>query len=121
MAHSLSAKKRVRQNTTRNVINRARKSMIKTQIKRFEDAIADGQVDSAKEQFRLLSIKLDKVASTSTLHKKTAARMKSRLARSYQQVSKTQEALDTFRKLAQLDFNYKDVAKRVDELRNLKE
>ena len=81
MAHSLSAKKRIRQNVTRRVINRARKSMIKTQIKCFEDAITEGQVDTAKEQFRLLAIKLDKVASTSTLHKKTAARMKSRLAR----------------------------------------
>ena len=81
MAHSLSAKKRIRQNTTRRVINRARKSMIKTQIKRFEDAITSGQIDTAKEQFRLLTIKLDKVASSSTMHKKTAARMKSRLAR----------------------------------------
>lgn len=43
------------------------------------------------------------------------------LARSYQQVSRTQEALETFRKLAQLDFNYKDVAKRVDELRSQEE
>ncbi len=81
MAHSLSAKKRIRQNTTRRVLNRARKSIIKTQIKRFEDAITGGQIDTAKEQFRLLTVKLDKVASTSTMHKKTAARMKSRLAR----------------------------------------
>ena len=80
MAHSLSAKKRIRQNATRKVINRARKSMIKTQIKRFEDAITGGQIDTAKEQFRLLTIKLDKVASSSTMHKRTAARMKSRLA-----------------------------------------
>jgi len=55
--------------------------MIKTQIKRFEDAITGGQIDTAKEQFRLLAIKLDKVASTSTMHKRTAARMKSRLAK----------------------------------------
>lgn len=55
--------------------------MIKTQIKRFEDAITSGKADEAKEQFRLLTKKLDKVASTSTMHKKTAARMKSRLAR----------------------------------------
>jgi len=55
--------------------------MIKTQIKRFEDAITGGQIDTAKEQFRLLTIKLDKVASVSTMHKRTAARMKSRLAR----------------------------------------
>lgn len=81
MAHSLSAKKRVRQNTKHNVINRSRKSMVKTEMKKFEDALKDGNVDSAKEQYRLLVKKLDKVASTSTMHKNTASRMKSRLSR----------------------------------------
>jgi len=81
MAHSLSAKKRVRQNAKRRTINRARKSMVKTQIKHFEDALTSGKVDAAKEQFRLLTKKLDKVASSSTIHKNTAARMKSRLAK----------------------------------------
>jgi len=57
LAHSLSAKKRVRQNAKRKVINRARKSQVKTQMK------------------------LDETAATSTMHKKTAARKKSRLAR----------------------------------------
>jgi len=50
-----------------------------------------------------------------------AKELRYNLARTYQQVSRTREALDTFRKLAQLDFNYKDVAKRVDELRDSKE
>ena len=50
-----------------------------------------------------------------------AKELRYNLARSYQQISRTQEALDIFRKLAQLDFSYKDVAQRVDELRNLKE
>ncbi len=81
MAHSLSAKKRIRQNTKRRVINRARKSMVKTQMKHFEAALKDGDADKAQEQFRLAAKKLDKVASTSTMHKNTAARIKSRLAR----------------------------------------
>ena len=81
MAHSLSAKKRVRQNAKRNVTNRARKSMVKTQIKHFENAISEGDAAKAGEQYRLLTKKLDKVASTSTLHKKTAARIKSRMAK----------------------------------------
>ena len=42
MAHSLSANKRIRQNATRNVINRARKSMVKTQMKHFETALEAG-------------------------------------------------------------------------------
>ena len=81
MAHSLSAKKRVRQNAKRRVINRARKSMVKTQIKHFETALKAGDVDKAQEQYQLTVQKLDKVASTSTMHKNTAARTKSRLAR----------------------------------------
>jgi len=81
VAHSLSAKKRVRQNAKRKVINRARKSQAKTQIKHFETALAGGDVEAASQQYQLLVKKLDKTASTSTMHKKTAARKKSRLAK----------------------------------------
>ena len=81
MAHSLSAKKRVRQNIKRRVRNRARKSMVKTQIKQFEACLAGGDVEKAGQQYRLLVKKLDKVASTSTIHKNTAGRIKSRMAR----------------------------------------
>ncbi len=81
MAHSLSAKKRVRQNTRKRTLNRSRKSQVKTQIKHLEAVIDEGKTTEAQEQFRLLTKKLDKVASTSTMHKKTAARKKSRLAK----------------------------------------
>ena len=81
MAHSLSAKKRVRQNASRRVRNRARKSMVKTQIKNLETSITSGDVNKAQEQLQSLTKKLDKISSTSTLHKNTASRLKSRLAR----------------------------------------
>jgi small subunit ribosomal protein S20 len=81
VAHSLSAKKRVRQNAKRKIINRARKSQIKTQIKHFETALSSGDVKAASEQYRLIVKKLDKTAATSTMHKKTTARKKSCLAR----------------------------------------
>lgn len=81
MAHSLSAKKRVKQNAQRKVINRARKSQVKTQVKHFEAALSSGDVEAASEQYRLVARKLDKTAATSTMHKKTAARKKSRLAK----------------------------------------
>ena len=81
MAHSLSAKKRVRQNAKRRTINRARKSQIKTQIKHFDAALASGDAEAASEQYRLVVRKLDKTAATSTMHKRTAARQKSRLAK----------------------------------------
>ena len=81
MAHSLQAKKRARQNVKRKTINRARKSQVKTQIKHFEEALGKGDAQAASEQFRLVTQKLDKTAATSTMHKKTAARKKSRLAK----------------------------------------
>jgi len=81
VAHSLSAKKRIRQDAKRRTINRARKSRIKTQIKHFETALSSGDIEAANEQYELVVKKLDKTAATSTMHKKTAARKKSRLAK----------------------------------------
>jgi len=81
VAHSLSAKKRVRQNVKRRTTNRARKSGVKTRIKHFEEALKSSDVTAAEEQLRLTTKKLDKVAATSTMHKNTAARKKSRLAK----------------------------------------
>ncbi len=81
MAHSLSAKKRVRQNARRKTLNRSRRSQVKTQIKHFEAVLSSGDVTKAGEQFRATAKKLDKAGTTSTMHKKTAARKKSRLAK----------------------------------------
>jgi len=81
VAHSLSAKKRIRQNEKHNIVNRARKSQVKTQVKHLEEALEQGDVQAATEQLRLVSIKLDKTAAKSTMHKKTASRKKSRLAK----------------------------------------
>lgn len=81
MAHSLSAKKRIKQNAKSNTINRARKSQIKTQLKHFDAALEKGDAEAATEQLRLLTKKLDKTAATSTMHKRTVARKKSRLTK----------------------------------------
>jgi len=81
VAHSLQAKKRVRQNAKRRAINRTRKSQIKTQIKHFDAALSSGDVEVASEQYKLVVQKLDKTAAKSTMHKKTASRKKSRLAK----------------------------------------
>ncbi len=81
MAQSLQAKKRAKQNIKSRTTNRARKSQIKTQIKHFETAISNCDAEAASEQYKLVVKKLDKTASTSTMHKKTAARKKSRLAK----------------------------------------
>jgi len=71
----------VKQNAKSRIINRGRKSQIKTQIKHFETALSSGDVEAASEQYRLVVQKLDKTAATSTMHKRTVARKKSQLAK----------------------------------------
>ena len=83
MAHSLSAKKRVRQNEKRRTINRARKSQVKTLAKRFDEALTKGDTELASVELKDLCRKLDKTAATSTMHKNTAARNKSRLTKRF--------------------------------------
>ena len=81
MAHSLSAKKRIRQDETRRSRNRARKNTMRDLSKAFDEAIVKGDQKEAQAAFRKLTSCLDEVASSSTLHKNTAARKKSRAAK----------------------------------------
>ena len=81
MAHSLSAKKRIRQNVKHRSRNRGRKSKMHELTKALDQALSKGEREQAELQFRKLTSYLDKIALTSTLHKNTAARTKSRSAR----------------------------------------
>lgn len=81
MAHSLSAKKRVRQNIKGRARNRARKELIKTEVKGFTAALASGDVAKAEQELRKTVSRLDKVASKNTIHKNAASRKRSRLTR----------------------------------------
>ena len=81
MAHSLSAKKRIRQNAKRRARNRWRKDQIKQAVREFNDALRRGDKDQAAQQLRVVYKKLDQVAAKGTIHKNAAARKKSRLAK----------------------------------------
>ena len=81
MAHSSSAKKRVRQNIKQHLRNRRRKSAVKDAIRAFDEAAASGKPDEAATQLKEVYKRLDKTAVKGTIHKKTAARKKSRLAK----------------------------------------
>ena len=81
MAHSLSAKKRIRQNVKRNALNRWRKDRVKDAVKAFDTALAAGNVEEAQTLLNQAASTIDKVASTPAMHKNTAARRRSRLAR----------------------------------------
>ena len=81
MAHSLSAKKRIRQNAKRQARNRVRKGALKVQGKALTAAIGAGDIGAAQTELNKLSSKLAKVASKHTIHKNTAARKRSRAAK----------------------------------------
>ena len=80
MPHSASAKKRNRQNIRNRDRNRAKKSEIKSSIRKVLDAISSGDVDLAREQLRGASRTADQAASAGTIHRNRAARIKSRLS-----------------------------------------
>lgn len=81
MANSLSAKKRIRQNAKRRARNRWRKAQTKEAVRAFDESLRTGDLDAAKENLKVVYKRLDKIAGKGTIHKNTAARKKSRLAR----------------------------------------
>lgn len=81
MPHSLSAKKRVRQNEKQRARNRARRTLLKTRVRAFSDAVAGGDSALAEKKFQETCKLLDREASRGLVHRNAAARRKSRLAK----------------------------------------
>ena len=81
MPNTPSAKKRLRQNVKRRVINRAIKSQVRTQIRRVREAATAGDLDKARDEFRVAAKRLDQASAKNVIHKNAAARTKSRLNR----------------------------------------
>ena len=80
MAHTKSAKKRMRQNVKRRSQNRATKSMLRTLVKKVREAAAAGDAAAAKSQLDVVAKRLDQAAAKGVIHKNAVARTKSRLA-----------------------------------------
>jgi len=80
MAHSVSAKKRIRQNERARVRNVDRRSAMKTEIKRFRRALEVGDLALAEKSLPRCAGLLDRAAKTGAIHRRLADRSKSRLA-----------------------------------------
>lgn len=80
MANTPQSKKRARQNETRYGINKARRSRIRTFLKKVEEAIAGGKKDEALAALREAQPELMRGVTKGLVHKNTAARKMSRLA-----------------------------------------
>ncbi|MFA5040749.1 MAG: 30S ribosomal protein S20 [Bdellovibrionales bacterium] len=81
MANHQSAKKRARQTTKRNEINRSRRAAIHTATKDALTAAASGDAAAAKTALHKTESLLAKSKARGTIHWKTAARKASRLAK----------------------------------------
>lgn len=80
MANSPQAKKRARQNIKRYAVNKARRSRIRTFIRKVEEAIASGDSSAAQDALRAAQPELMRGVTKGVFHKNTASRKMSRLA-----------------------------------------
>tara|TARA_R110002094_G_scaffold172020_8_gene153775 strand:+ start:608 stop:871 length:264 start_codon:yes stop_codon:yes gene_type:complete len=80
MANTPQAKKRARQNEKRFQINKARRSRIRTYLRKVEEAIASGDQDAATAALRAAQPELMRGVTKGVFHKNTASRKMSRLA-----------------------------------------
>lgn len=81
MPNIRSAAKRARQADKRELRNKRAKSLVKTSIRRFEEALHSGDEEEAKNRLYNAVRQIDKAAAKGVLHKNNAARKKSSLSR----------------------------------------
>lgn len=81
MANHKSAEKRNRQAQVRRLRNKMNRKRMKTSIRKLDEAVASGAVDTAQAALREATIVIAKTASKGTIHKRNASRKISRLTK----------------------------------------
>ncbi|OUM89326.1 MAG: 30S ribosomal protein S20 [Bacillus thermozeamaize] len=85
MANIKSSKKRIKVAERNRMRNMAQRSALRTYIKRYETALAAGDLAKAEQELQLAVRKLDKAVTKGLIHKNKAARHKSRLMKKWNQ------------------------------------
>ncbi len=80
MANTTSAKKATRKIARRTEVNKARRSRMRTFLRKVEEAIASGDKASAAEALKAAQPEIMRAAQKGVVHKNTASRKVSRLA-----------------------------------------
>ena len=80
MANTKSAKKMVRKIEARTEVNKARRSRVRTYVRKVEEAIASGDKDAASIALRAAQPELMRGVTKGIFHKNTVARKMSRLS-----------------------------------------
>lgn len=81
MANTKSAKKAARQTVRRTAVNKARRSRLRSSVRKVEEAIAAGNKEAALAALRDAEPVIARTAQKGVLHRKTASRKVSRLAK----------------------------------------
>jgi small subunit ribosomal protein S20 len=80
MANTDQSKKRARQSEARYAVNKARRSRIRTYVRKVEEAIASGNSEAAAEAFKAAQPELARGVTKGIMHKNTVSRKISRLS-----------------------------------------
>jgi small subunit ribosomal protein S20 len=80
MANTASARKRIRQTARRTLRNHARKSRMRTFVKKVEAAIAGGDKQAAAAALRAAQPEMQRAAGKGVVHRNAVARKVSRLS-----------------------------------------
>lgn len=80
MANTVSAKKATRKIARRTLINKSRRSRVRTFVRKVEEAIASGDQAVAAEALKAAQPELMRAATKGAMHRNTASRKVSRLA-----------------------------------------
>ena len=80
MANTSSAKKATRKIAARTEVNKARRSRMRSYVRKFEEAVASGDKTAATEAFKAVEPEIMRAATKGIVHKNTASRKVSRLA-----------------------------------------
>ncbi|WP_374532619.1 30S ribosomal protein S20 [Phenylobacterium sp.] len=80
MANTPGAKKAVRKIARRTEVNKARRSRVRTYLRKFEEAVASGDAGAAKAAFVEAQSELMRAVTKGVVHKNTGSRKVSRLA-----------------------------------------
>ncbi|MBL8566059.1 MAG: 30S ribosomal protein S20 [Hyphomicrobiaceae bacterium] len=80
MANTKSAKKAVRRIARQTEVNKSRRSQMRTEVRRVEEAIASGNKSGAVAALKVAEPLLVRTAQKGVMHKRTASRKASRLA-----------------------------------------
>lgn len=81
MANIEGAKKRIRSNKRKEIINTYKRSSMKTAIKNFEKDVKSGNIEDAGKSLNIAIQKVDKAKKSGLIHQNKAARVKSRLTK----------------------------------------